>query len=274
MVLERNINSAAVDNKMNVTTTTGFHAIEEKIRSLKDGSASGYKLYYSKPGPRVKKILAAAKEAGISATQVEDKKLDEMVFSLSEALRDHRGIVLQIEGEQKKLVNLVDFDAWLKIADNENSTVVILDRVTDPHNVGAIIRSSDQFGADLVILPEHKAANNIEDNDVIARTSAGASTWVPAAVVNNLVRAVEKLKEKGFWVYGADAGGQTCGQVDFAAKSVIVMGSEGTGIARLLEEQCDTIVSIPTCGKIDSLNVSVAAGVLLFERFRRIHLEK
>ena len=252
---------------------TGFHSIEEKLRSLKDGTGSGYKLYFSKPGPRVKKILAAAKEAGITAEQTDDKKLDEMVSSLSPALRDHRGVVLEIEGEQKKSVNLVDFDAWLKTADKETCTVVVLDRVTDPHNVGAIIRSCDQFGADLVVLPEHKAANNIEDNDVIARTSAGASAWVPVAVVNNLVRAVEQLKAAGFWVYGADAGGETCGKVDFAAKSVIVMGSEGTGMAQLLEKQCDTIVSIPTCGKIDSLNVSVAAGVLLFERFRRIHLE-
>ena len=119
-------------------------------------------------------------------------------------------------------------------------------------------------------MPEHKAASKIEDNDVIARSSAGASAWVPVAVVNNLVRAVEQLKAAGFWVYGADAGGETCGKVDFAQKSVIVMGSEGTGMAQLLEKQCDTIVSIPTCGKIDSLNVSVAAGVLLFERFRRL----
>ncbi|WP_027729036.1 23S rRNA (guanosine(2251)-2'-O)-methyltransferase RlmB [Treponema sp. C6A8] len=254
---------------------TGFHSIEEKLRSLKEGTASGYKLYYSKPGPRVKKIIAAAKEAGITTEQTDDKKLDQMVSSLSQALRDHRGVLLEIEGEEKKSVNIVDFDAWLKTgAKGEKATVVVLDRVTDPHNVGAIIRSCDQFGADLVVLPEHKAASNIEENEVIARTSAGSSAWVPLAIVNNLVRAVEQLKDAGFWVYGADAGGETCGKVDFAQKSVIVMGSEGTGIAQLLEKQCDTIVSIPTCGKIDSLNVSVAAGVLLFERFRRLQLEK
>ena len=108
----------------------------------------------------------------------------------------------------------------------------VLDKITDPHNVGAIIRSCDQFGVSLVLIPEHKSSNNIEDNDVIARSSAGASAWVPVSIVNNLVRAVEKLKEAGFWVYGADAGGQTC-------------------------------------GKIDSLNVSVATGVLLYEIFRR-----
>lgn len=272
----KNTSSAVADKvkmEKHIMLATGFHSIEEKIRSLKDSKASGYKIYYSKPGPRIKKILAAAKEAEIPSFQLTDSELDKMAAGLPEALRDHRGIILEISGEEKKSANIVNFDDWLKTFNKEKSTVVILDRVTDPHNVGAIIRSCDQFGADLVILPEHKAANKIEDNDVIARSSAGSSAWVPLAVVNNLVRAVESLKKAGFWVYGADMGGETCGKVDFADKSALVMGSEGSGIARLLEEQCDTIISIPTCGKIDSLNVSVAAGVLLFERFRRLHLE-
>lgn len=252
---------------------TGFHSIEEKVNaSLKDGSnAKDYKLFYSKPGPRVKKILESAKKAGISTERVDDKKLNELVSELPEALQDHRGIVLTLSGQQKKAENLVDLDVWLKtqIPDSEKLIVVVLDRVTDPHNVGAIIRSCDQFGANLVIIPEHNSANDISGNEIIGRTSAGASAWVPVAIVNNLVRAVEKLKEAGFWVYGADAGGETCGKIEFADKSVIIMGSEGTGIAQLLEKQCDSIVSIPTCGKIDSLNVSVAAGVLLYELYRR-----
>jgi len=256
---------------------TGFHSIEEKVLSLsknqKNIKSQNFKIFYSKAGPRVKKILEAAKKADVVFEIVDNIKLDELVKELPAALQDHRGIVLQILGEeQEKAANLVNFDDWLKEYAGEEKalTVVILDRVTDPHNVGAIIRSCDQFGANLVIIPEHKSANNIEENDVIARTSAGSSAWVPVAIVNNLVRAAEQLKAAGFWIYGADAGGQTCGTVDFAQKSVIVMGSEGTGIAQLLEKQCDTIVSIPTCGKIDSLNVSVAAGVLLFERYRRI----
>lgn len=191
-----------------------------------------------------------------------------MVADLPEALQDHRGVVLQMEGEQKTAQNLVDFDQWIATCP-EKATVVVLDRVTDPHNVGAIIRSCDQFGVNLVIIPEHNSSSDVAENEVIGRTSAGASAWVPVAVVNNLVRAVEKLKEAGFWVYGADAGGETLGHIEFAHKSVIIMGSEGTGIAQLLEKQCDTIVSIPTCGKIDSLNVSVAAGVLLYEVYRR-----
>lgn len=250
---------------------TGFHAIEEKVRAGKN--QSNLKIFYSKAGPRVKKIIEEAGKAGIKVNQVGDDKLNEMVADLDETLRDHRGIVMVLENAGEKAGNIVDFDAWLKSAGNagdaEVQTVVVLDRVTDPHNVGAILRSCDQFGASLVIIPEHKSSNDIENNEVIARTSAGASAWVPVAIVNNLVRTVEKLKEAGFWVYGADAGGKTCGKIEFAKKSVIIMGSEGTGIAQLLEKQCDTIVSIPTCGKIDSLNVSVAAGVLLYELYRR-----
>ena len=190
---------------------------------------------------------------------------------------------MEITGGEVKTANLVDFDAWVKThsgdgtsgedsssgADVTSSTsrtiVVILDSITDPHNVGAILRSCDQFGAALVVIPEHNSASDIATNEVIGRTSAGASAWVPVAIVNNLVRAAEQLKKAGFWIYGADAGGQNCRTIDFPAKSVLIMGSEGTGIAALLEKQCDTIVSIPTCGKIDSLNVSVAAGVLLYE---------
>ena len=264
-------------------TITGFHSIEEKLRAAKgnskgkggDSAASGLKLYFSKPGPRVKKILAAAKEAGITCEQTDDKKLDSLVAGLDESLRDHRGLVMEITGGEVKTANLVDFDAWIKTHSGEagtsggetasRTTVVILDSITDPHNVGAILRSCDQFGASLVVIPEHNSASDIAGNEVIGRTSAGASAWVPVAIVNNLVRAAEQLKQAGFWIYGADAGGENCRKIDFPAKSVLIMGSEGTGMSQLLEKQCDTIVSIPTCGKIDSLNVSVAAGVLLYE---------
>ena len=244
---------------------TGFHSIEEKVRAIiKSQNSNGVTISYSKPGPRVKKILAAAKEANIKVQEVDNKTLDSMVADLDEALQDHRGIVMTLSGESKQTANIVNFDDWIKTAP-QKASVLVLDKVTDPHNVGAIIRSCDQFGASLVVLPEHNSANDIEGNEVIGRTSAGASAWVPVAIVNNLVRAVEELKDAGFWIYGADAGGQTLGTIDFPEKTCIIMGSEGSGISQLLEKQCDTIVSIPTCGKIDSLNVSVAAGVLLYE---------
>ena len=253
---------------------TGFHSIEEKLLSLIKSKAdsSAYKLFYSKPGPRVKKILEAAKKAGVPCNQTDDKQLDSLVTALDPTLRDHRGLVMEISGTKAAPSNLVDFDAWLKgsTAQGEGpAKVVILDKITDPHNVGAIIRSCDQFGASLVILPEHKSASDIAGNEIISRSSAGASAWVSIAVVKNLVRAVEQLKEAGFWVYGADAGGQSCGSISFAQKSAIIMGSEGSGIDALLQKKCDAIVSIPTCGKIDSLNVSVAAGILLYELYKK-----
>lgn len=251
---------------------TGFHAIEEKVRNAAEsGKIDGLSLYYSKIGPRVKKILDLAKSAGISCSQVDNKNLDSLVQNLPEVARDHRGAVLIFEGALEKSENEVDFDTWIaqaKLSDKE-STILILDSVTDPHNVGAILRSCDQFGASLVVMPQRNSMNNLAENEVIARSSAGASAYVPFSVVKNLNRAAQKIKEAGFWIYGADAGGQSVQNLVFPEKTCIIMGSEGSGISRLLEEQCDSIVSIPTCGKIDSLNVSVAAGVLLYERYRQ-----
>lgn len=143
---------------------------------------------------------------------------------------------------------------------------MILDSVTDPHNVGAVIRSCDQLGADLLVLPEKRGAS---ESAVIERSSAGASAWVPTAIVTNLVRAVEKLQKAGFWVYGAAAGGSAAHSLDLTGNTALIMGSEGSGIGRLLAKKCDGFIAIPCCGKLDSLNVSVAAGILLYERRRQ-----
>ena len=255
------------DNMANLYT--GFHAVEERLRRYSAGNENGISLhiFYSKPGPRIKKIIALANSCGVENSIVSEKQLDTMAVSLNAEAREHRGIILSVEGEGERGKNLMDLNQWISTCP-ENALVVLLDSVTDPHNVGAIIRSCDQFGADLVIIPDHRGAD-AKDNQIVARTSAGSSSWVPIATVTNLVRSVQTLKDNGFWIYGADAGGTKLHEVEFAAKTCIVMGSEGTGIAHLLEEQCDTIVSIPTCGKIDSLNVSVAAGVLLYECYRR-----
>ena len=255
---------------------TGFHAIEEKIKSLEKNSKAI--LFYNKPGPRVKKIIAFAqslcesKNALIECRQVEVHELEKLVSTLPELARDHRGVVLQLSGNQKDETNLVEFSD-LKIhlknrisskTENQKSVVVILDSITDPHNVGAIIRSCDQFGADLVVLPARRGAST--DSEIIGRSSAGASSWVPYMVVPNLIRVIELLKEEGYWIYGADAGGENLNHlvVQKNDKVAIVMGSEGSGMSRIVRENCDKILSIPTCGKLDSLNVSVAAGILLY----------
>lgn len=249
---------------------TGFHGVEEKIRRYSVSKPDGIipHVYYSKPGPRIKKIIGLAKEGGIEVSLVDGRQLDNMCASLPPQSQDHRGIVLIVDGEEENARNIVALEEWVTVCP-ENATVVILDSVTDPHNVGAILRSCDQFGASLLILPDHRSASDVKDNEIIARTSAGASSWVNVAKVSNLVRSVQLLKECGFWIYGADAGGSSLQEIKFDKKTCIIMGSEGSGISRLLEEQCDKIVSIPTCGKIDSLNVSVAAGVLLYEKYRQ-----
>lgn len=267
-------------------TFTGFHAVEEKLKAASGDktAAASMQIFYSTPGPRVKKILEQAKTFGVKCSSVGKRDLDNLVASLPPVARDHRGIVLQIQGESKKANNIVEFDSWLEEFKSNNAadcangsentpsqkaTVLVLDSITDPHNVGAILRSADQFGVSLVIMPSRRGANDVSENEIIARSSAGASNWVKVSVVANLVRAVQQLKEAGFWVYGADAGGTQIQDGTFAQNSVLIMGSEGSGIARLLREECDAIVSIPTCGRIDSLNVSVATGVLLYEIYRQ-----
>lgn len=251
---------------------TGFHAIEEELKAITETDKSavaakinGLSLVFSKPGPRVKKILASAASLGIPATEKDMPTLDKMVSPLPPTARDHRGILLVMENAEQAAPLRMD-DIIKELALREKALVLILDSITDPQNVGAIIRSADQFGVDLVVLPEHRGATDFE---VISRTSAGASSWVNIVLVPNLVRAVEQLKEAGFWIYGADAGGTAINKVDTAEKTALVMGSEGTGMARLLKQKCDTIISIPTIGKLDSLNVSVAAGVLLYEIRRK-----
>ncbi|QTQ14818.1 23S rRNA (guanosine(2251)-2'-O)-methyltransferase RlmB [Treponema parvum] len=253
---------------------TGFHAVEEKIRSVSElkEKVSSMEVFYAKPGPRVKKIIEEAKRAGIVCSPCASETLDKMVQSLplDAHARNHRGVVLQMEEDYSD--NAVYFDGWIaKIdrSDDARLTVVVLDSVTDPHNMGAILRSADQFGASLVIVPERRSVGDVRSNDVVARSSAGASAWVPVVAVKNLVRSVQLLKEAGFWIYGADSSGVPVQKLNFAAKTALVMGSEGKGISRLLADQCDALVSIPTCGRIDSLNVSVAAGVLLYEIYRQ-----
>lgn len=250
---------------------TGFHAIDEILRAEKlkiekeKNRKPSLEIFYSKEGPRVKKILEAARKLNLKVEKQDNQFLDSITKTLPEQLRDHRGIVLVTEAEdQKKGMSIDEFFA--KLAEKGSAFVVILDSVTDPHNTGSIIRSADQFGIDGIIVPENKSAGGFE---IISKVSAGALAWVPFVEVTNLVRTVERLKKEGFWIYGADAGGKALPDLTFPKKTVLIMGSEGRGMSRLVEETCDEIVSIPTKGKLDSLNVSVAAGILLYEISRK-----
>jgi 23S rRNA (guanosine2251-2'-O)-methyltransferase len=183
---------------------------------------------------------------------------------------DHRGIVLEVDvpGEGAD----VSLDEFLEnIGDPERGglkdvLVVLLDEITDPHNYGAILRSCDQFGADLVITRHRRTAKHAE---VIAKTSAGASAWVPQAETANLPRAAQLLKQAGFWVYGAGMEGETLYRRDLRGRTAVILGGAGSGLSRLLRENCDAMIAIPSLGRIDSLNVSVAAGVIFYEVMRQ-----
>jgi 23S rRNA (guanosine2251-2'-O)-methyltransferase len=229
---------------------TGFHSIEERIKS---GRPCG-PLLVAKAGPRAKEIvtLAVNKKIRLERTGT---------FDLDGLAPDNRGIALHVEDESGGAdISLDDFIAGL--TDRKDALVLILDEITDPHNYGAILRCCDQFGVDLVVSRNRRSAKN---SAVISQTSAGAVSWVAQAETPNLVRAMEDLKEAGFWIYGADMEGEPVYKKDLSGRTALVIGSEGSGISRLLRERCDSMVGIPSLGRIDSLNVSVATGVLLYE---------
>lgn len=233
---------------------TGFHAIEELIRS---GKAKG-PLLVANAGPRARTIMSFATDNKIRIDRVGEHELNRLAPG-------NRGIALYVEGkDQSNETTVQDFLASLEA--DQDALVVVLDGITDPHNYGAILRSCDQFGVDLVVIANRRSA---KDAEVVSKTSAGAVAWVPIAIVPNLVRSVEQLKDAGFWVYGADMKGEAVYDRDLRGRIALIMGSEGAGISRLLKETCDAMISIPTNGQVDSLNVSVAAGVLLYESRRQ-----
>ena len=238
---------------------SGFHDIEERIKSDRPCGS----LLVAKPGPRARELMVLANQRKIRVDRVGTHELDRVAA-------DHRGIALAVEGAGPRPlsagrdVSLEDFIAGL--GTRKDALAVVLDEITDPHNYGAILRSCDQFGADIVITRKRRIAKHAE---VIAHTSAGASAWVPAAEVPNLPRAVLDLKNAGFWIYGADMQGEPAWKLDFRGRTALILGGEGTGLSRLLRETCDGMAAIPARGRIDSLNVSVAAGVLLYEISRQ-----
>ena len=238
-----------------MTYLTGFHAIEERIKSGKAGSQSCGPLLVAKAGPRAREIVTLAVNNKIRLERVG-------TFDLDGIAPDNRGIALQVEdiSAAEADISLEDFIAGL--GERKDSLVLILDEITDPHNYGAILRCCDQFGVDLVLSRNRRNAKHAE---VISKTSSGAVSWVAQAETPNLVRAMEDLKEAGFWIYGADMEGDPVYKKDLHGRVAFVLGGEGSGISRLLREKCDGMVGIPSYGRIDSLNVSVAAGVLLYE---------
>ncbi|MDR2444667.1 MAG: 23S rRNA (guanosine(2251)-2'-O)-methyltransferase RlmB [Spirochaetaceae bacterium] len=233
---------------------TGFHAIEERIKA----SAATCVLLAAKPGPRAREIAALAVARGVRVLRTGTNELDRISPG-------HRGLALEVDDSGP--AGVLTLDTFLEsVNGKKNVLAVMLDEVTDPHNFGAILRSCDQFNADIVITRNKRNARHA---DTIAKTSAGASAWVPSTEVANLPRAIEQLKGAGFWVYGADMGGSLIYKTNFPGRLCMILGGEGAGLSRLLREKCDALIAVPSRGRIDSLNVSVAAGIILYEIIRQ-----
>ena len=231
---------------------TGFHAIEERIKS---GRSCG-PLYVAKAGPRAKEIVNLAVYNKIRLERTGAYDLDGIA-------PDNRGIALQIDENDSLTGNDISLENFIDgLGDRRNVLVLVLDEITDPHNYGAILRCCDQFAVDLVVNRNRRSPKHA---GIISQTSAGTVSWVAQTETPNLVRAIEDLKEAGFWVYGADMEGEPVYKKDLRGRIALLLGSEGSGISRLLRERCDGMVGIPSAGKVDSLNVSVATGVLLYE---------
>ncbi|MGG1313105.1 23S rRNA (guanosine(2251)-2'-O)-methyltransferase RlmB [Cohnella laeviribosi] len=230
------------------------------LEALKAGRALN-KIWLSNQAQRslVQPIADEAKARGVVVQFVDKRKLDSLVPGVL-----HQGVVAQAAA-----VSYFDMEDLLARASErgEAPLLVLLDEVEDPHNLGSILRTADCTGAHGVIVPKRRSAGLTA---VVAKTSAGAVEYVPVARVANLAQTIERLKEAGVWIAGADAAAsQDVYGADLTGPLAIVIGSEGRGLSRLVREKCDFLLSLPMFGRINSLNASVAAGVILYEAVRQ-----
>ena len=206
---------------------------------------------------RLQRVVDECHKNGVAVRFLPRHELDHMAGNNA-----HQGVVAVTSAKQYN--NLDDIIAAKR---GEHSLLVVLDGVEDPHNLGAILRSADAAGADGVVIPERRAAGVTA---TVIKASAGASEHLPIAKVTNIARTLEELKEKNIWTVGLDERGtQTYDALDYNMDCAIVLGAEGKGIHDLVRKKCDFLVSIPMLGKVPSLNVSVAAGVVLYEIVRQ-----
>jgi 23S rRNA (guanosine2251-2'-O)-methyltransferase len=202
-------------------------------------------------------IAAKAKKAGVPVQEVDRKKLDYMTSGAA-----HQGIAALCAVRDYSSVEDI-----LKLADSRGEApfIIILDEIEDPHNLGAIIRSAECAGAHGVIIKKRRSAGLTY---TAYKASAGALEYLPVARVTNIADTIDQLKEHNIWVYGADMNGEDYLRTDFGGAVALVIGNEGKGISRLVREKCDVIVSLPMKGKINSLNASVAAGILMYSAMK------
>ncbi len=234
----------------------GRNAVTEALRSGREIDS----IYIAKGGRggSLSPIIAKASKNGIVIKEVDTRKLDKMAGSAN-----HQGIVAA--GAVKEYSELEDI---FKLAEERNEApfIIICDELEDPHNLGAILRTAECAGVHGVIIPKRRSVGL---TFAVGKASAGAVEYVPVVRVTNIPDTMDKLKEKGVWIYTADMGGQNWCEVDYSGACALVIGSEGFGVGKLVREKSDFIVSLPMKGKINSLNASVACGILTYEIARQ-----
>ena len=195
-------------------------------------------------------ILNKIEKRGLKKFHIDKNKLDKMCGSST-----NQGIAMDIEEFHYYDIKTIE-------EDKDANFVVMLDSLEDPHNFGAIIRTSECAGVDYIIIPRNRS---VSVNSTVYKTSSGALSNVKIVEVVNLHNTIKKLKDLGYWVYGSDAKGKDYRKIDYSGKTCIVIGSEGHGLKQIVSNSCDEIVSLPMKGKINSLNASVAAGIFIYE---------
>jgi len=233
----------------------GRNPVLEVLKSDKDIDAI-YILDFDLKG-NIPEIIAKAKQKGIVVKKADQKKLD--------LLSDggvHQGVVAALPA-----IKYSQLDDVFKIAEekNEKPFIIVADEIEDPHNLGALIRTADAAGAHGFIIPKRRSATV---NATVYKTSAGACAHLPIVKVTNISDTLEKLKEQNVWVYGADMDGQNVWETNLDGAVALVIGSEGKGLGTLVKKRCDALVSLPMNGSVNSLNASVAGGILMYEIVR------
>jgi len=239
---------------------TGINAVREALQA--GSSIDRIVIARGRQDTRTEEIVQLARGRGIPVRFEDRSQIDRLANS-----KDHQGVVALVAARVSS-----SLDEVLQRANagaGGHGLIVLLDGVEDPHNLGAIVRTALAAGAHGVVIPERRAVGL---TDTVARASAGALAHLPIARVTNLARAMEELKEAGFWLVGLDETAEkNYTQVDYTSSMGIVLGGEGQGLHDLTRKRCDFVVSLPTTGPVKSLNVSVAAGVVLFEALRQRH---
>lgn len=233
---------------------SGRNPVIEYLNSIDDGSGMELHLSSSAHGKIIIEIQHICRRKKVKII-TEDKTFFKDISSSS----THQGVALHIPAAKKESD---PFEVLKKVA-SEKGTIILLDQITDPHNLGSIIRSAEALGCGAVILPKDKSA---EVNETVHKTSAGATAHIEIITIVNVAQFLDELKEFGFWIVGtSDHGTIPVTKLSDVHPACIIIGSEGKGMRRLTEEKCDYIVSIPLKGKVSSLNASVAAAIVMYE---------